>query len=205
MNILFFALFLLCTACILVVSPDEFLKVLLSGASSAASLSLALLSSYCVWMGLMKLWEKSGVTRGVSKLLKPAVKKVFMLEHDETVQSVCMNISANFLGLGGVATPYGIDAAKRMQNEKHGGYSSAMLFAVNATNVQLIPTSVIALRVALQSGAPYDILPPVLICSAVALAINMLFTFLIAHRLPKLLRRKKSGVWGRTSGAGARL
>jgi spore maturation protein A len=116
-----------------------------------------------------------------------------------------MNISANFLGLGGVATPYGIDAAKRMQNEKHGGYSSAMLFAVNATNVQLIPTSVIALRVALQSGAPYDILPPVLICSAVALAINMLFTFLIAHRLPKLLRRKKSGVWERTSGAGARL
>ena len=130
MNILFFALFVVCTACILVVSPDEFIKTLLSGASSAASLALALLSSYCVWMGLMKLWEKSGVTRGVSKLLRPAVKKVFMLERDETVQSVCMNLSANLLGLGGVATPYGIDAAKRMQREKHGGYSSAMLLVV---------------------------------------------------------------------------
>ena len=119
MNALFTVVFLSSCAVLFVCAPENFLSSLLSGASSAASLCLALLSSYCVWLGLMKIWEQSGVSKKISRLLKPIVKKVFRIRSEQATETVCMNLSANMLGIGGAATPYGILSAELLKKEEN--------------------------------------------------------------------------------------
>ena len=149
MNAVFAVIFILSAALLLLFDPSGFLPALLDGASRSATLCLALLSSYAAWLGLMRLWEESGVTRGISRLLKPLSKKLFRTQDEETLSAIGMNLSANLLGIGGAATPYGIRAAELLeQRNPHARYASSMLFVVNATSLQLIPTSVVAMRVA---------------------------------------------------------
>ena len=75
MNAIYLLLFLLSGAVLLLSDPAAFLPALLDGASRAAVLSASLLASYAVWLGLMRLWEESGVTRGISRLLRPLSRR----------------------------------------------------------------------------------------------------------------------------------
>ena len=77
MNILFSVIFIASAVILLLFDPAGFLPAMLDGASKSAALCIALLASYAAWLGLMKLWEESGVARGFSRLLKPAIKKLF--------------------------------------------------------------------------------------------------------------------------------
>ena len=184
MNALFLCLFLACGVALLFSNPEFFLSSLLEGGSKAATLSLTLLASYTVWLGLMQVWEDSGVTRGVSRLVKPVAKRLFRTDDEEALSNISMNLSANMLGIGGAATPYGIRAAKALDKTKNADFSSCMLFVVNATSVQLLPTSVIGIRIALGSGNPTDIVLPCLLTTLFSTGIGILLTFL-------LLRDKK--------------
>ena len=164
MNAVFAVIFILSAALLLLFDPSGFLPALLDGASRSATLCLALLSSYAAWLGLMRLWEESGVTRGISRLLRPLSRRLFKTDDEETLSAIGMNLSANLLGIGSAATPYGIRAAELL--EQRGSrplYSSSMLFVVNATSLQLIPTSVIAMRIAAGSASAADILLPTLL------------------------------------------
>lgn len=160
MNAVFAAIFILSAAVLLVVDPSGFLPALLDGATRSATLSLSLLATYAAWLGLMKLWEESGVARGISKLLKPLCRKLFKTEDEEALSAIGMNLSANLLGIGGAATPYGIRAATLLDKSKNARYSSSMLFVINATSLQLIPTSVVAFRIAAGSASAADIILP---------------------------------------------
>ena len=201
MNVLFLCLFLLCSVLLLILNPEGFLSALLDGTSKSATLCVALLASYTVWLGLMQVWEDSGVTRGISKLIKPISKRLFQTDDEEALTCISMNISANMLGIGGAATPYGIRAAHALDKTKNAEFSSCMLFIVNATSVQLIPTSVIGIRAALGSGNPSDILLPTLLATALSTGIGILLAFLF-------LRDKKSPtrvrVKDKNKGAGSR-
>lgn len=167
MNVLFAAVFIACSARLLFVSPEEFLPALLSSASSAAALCMALLSSYCVFCGLSALWEDSGVTAAIAKFLKKPVRALFRSDAPHAAECVCMNVSANLLGLGALATPYGVRAAALMgeSESKYRDYSLAVLFTLNAASLQAIPTSVIALRTAAGSLAPSSVVCPILLSS----------------------------------------
>lgn len=167
MNVLFAAVFIACSARLLFVSPEEFLPALLSSASSAAALCMALLSSYCVFCGLSALWEDSGVTAAIAKFLKKPVRVLFRSDDPHAAECVCMNVSANLLGLGALATPYGVRAAALMgeSESKYRDYSLAVLFTLNAASLQAIPTSVIALRTAAGSLAPSSVVCPILLSS----------------------------------------
>ncbi len=204
MNAAFSYIFILSSAVLLFCAPEEFLPSLLTGGTSAASLCMALLASYALWLGLMRVWEESGVTRGISKLLRPAVKKIFAIEREETLQSVCMNLSANMLGLGGAATPYGIEAAKRMDEEKNSGYASSMLFVVNASSLQLIPTTLVAMRTSLNSAAPFDIIFPTFISTVLSTLLGVLLVkiFIPKENAPYRAKRRK---FTQKGVAGARL
>lgn len=96
----------------LILCPDEFLPTLLSSVSSSAALCLALLSSYAVFCGLSSLWQESGLTRAFARLLRRPVRALFCTDDDEIAQCVCMNVSANLLGIGALATPHGVKAAR---------------------------------------------------------------------------------------------
>lgn len=179
MNTVFAVIFIFSNFILLILNPQSFLETLLAGASKSATLCLSLLSSYCVWLGLMEVWKESGITRKISKLLKPLAKKLFKTNDSETLDCVCMNMSVNLLGISGAATPYGIRGAQLLDKSPNAEYASAMLFVLNATSLQLIPTSIIGVRVSLGSIAPTDIVVPTLITTLLSTLIGVLLTRLL--------------------------
>ena len=187
MNLLFSIIFLSATALLLFTSPQTFLSALVEGASSAGTVCLALVATYAVWMGLIQVWEDSGVARGVSKLLKPIAKRLFRTDNEEALQAISMNMSVNLLGISGAATPYGIQAAKLLDKTENAEYSSAMLFVLNATSLQLIPTSIIAVRVAMHSASPNYVVIPTLLATLLSTLLGVFLTrlFIPPHKVNK--------------------
>ena len=178
MNILFAITFLICNIALLLRSPDDFLPALLEGAGKSATLCLSLVATYAVWMGLMRVWEVSGVSRGVSKLLRPIARRLLKTNDSQALDAVCMNMSVNMLGISGAATPYGIKAANLLDKTENADYSSAMLFVLNATSLQILPTSMVGVRVAMGSAAATDIILPTLLTTVFSTALGIFLTWL---------------------------
>ena len=176
MNALFSLLFAICTLLLLCISPESFLPALLDGAGKGAAVCVSLVATYSVWLGLMQVWEDSGVTRAVSKLVKPLAKRLFKTDDEEALKAVSMNMSVNLLGISGAATPYGVKAANLLDKTKNAEYSSAMLFVLNATSLQLIPTSIIGVRVALKSANPTDIVIPTILATLLSTILGIILT-----------------------------
>lgn len=176
MNTLFTMLFLVCTFLLLCTSPDTFLAALLDGAGKGATVCISLVATYSVWLGLMRVWEDSGLARGISKLLKPVSKRLFKTENEEALQAISMNLSVNLLGISGAATPYGIKAANLLDKTENAEYSSAMLFVLNATSIQLIPASILSVRVAFHSASPTDVVIPTLLATLLSTALGICLT-----------------------------
>ncbi len=179
MNTLFTLVFFLCTFLLLCTSPDTFLSALLEGAGKGATTCVSLVATYAIWLGLMRVWEDSGVARGVSRLVKPLARRLFKTEDEDALKAVSMNLSVNLLGISGAATPYGVRAASLLDKTENAEYSSAMLFVLNATSLQLIPTSIIAVRVALHSASPNDVVIPTLLATLLSTCLGVLLTRLL--------------------------
>ena len=196
MNILFPAVFIICSLLFLVCSPDKFLATLFLGAERSASLSVALLTGYAVWLGIMRLWEECGVCEKISKRLTPFVKALFGVQKKEALDAVSMNLSVNLLGISGAATPYGIRSAKLLNEGENAEFSSAMLLVLNATSLQLIPTSVIGLRTALGSASPADIVLPTILISAFStvFAVLLLKACFLPIKRPVFYKKHRAGV-----------
>ena len=176
MNTLFTLVFLACAFLLLCTSPDTFLAALLEGAGKGATVCLSLVATYSVWLGLKRVWEDSGLARGISKLLKPLSKRLFKTENEEALQAISMNLSVNLLGISGAATPYGIQAANLLDKTENAEYSSAMLFVLNATSIQLIPTAIIGVRVALHSANPTDVIVPTFLATLLSTVLGVCLT-----------------------------
>lgn len=187
MNILFSVLFILSNLLLLCLSPKDFLPALLDGTSKSATLCISLIATYSVWLGLMEVWKKSGVTRKVSRLVKPLSKRLFKTDNDEILDAVCMNLSVNMLGVSGAGTPYGITACKLLDKTENAEYSSALFFVLNATSLQIIPTSVVGIRTALGSVAPADIILPTFLSSTLS---TLLGFFLVKALIPQKNRKQ---------------
>lgn len=193
MNIIFTYVFILATALLLFSNPDLFLTSVLSGASKGATLCIALLSSYALWLGLIGVWEQSGITKKISKLLSPLVKKLFKTDDEQTAQAISMNLSVNLLGMGGAGTPYGVQACKLLDKSAHAEYSSAMFFVINATSIQLLPTAIVGVRASLGSISPADIILPSILATAFSTLVGMGLTALYFRWLarPKKANRAR--------------
>ena len=188
MNIIFGVLFVLCTFLLLCVDPENFLPAVLDGAGKSATLCLSLVATYSVWMGLMKVWEDSGVARGISKILKPIVKKLFKTDDDGAISAVSMNFAVNMLGISGAGTPYGVQAVQLLDKTKNAEYSSAIFFVMNATSLQILPSSLVAVRVAMQSANPTDIILPTFFATLFSTLLGVGLTALFIR--PKKNERK---------------
>ncbi|MBQ8319636.1 MAG: hypothetical protein IJX81_02045 [Clostridia bacterium] len=191
MNAIFLFLFLLLGVATLFTDPELFLSTVLDGAGAAASLCLALLASYAVWLGLMQVWEDSGFTRAGARLLRPLSKTLLGVEDEPTLVAISMNLAANLLGIGAAATPYGIEAVGRLNDAPDPEYSSCMFFVLNATSIQLIPTSVVGLRAALGSGSPADIILPTLLTTAVSTIVSCLLVWVFIKKHRRFFTRKE--------------
>lgn len=156
-------------------SPESAFSSMINGVSGAISLSIKLVAIYAVWLSVLEMMNKTGIDKKLSKLLKPLIKKIFKKESEEAYNWICINVSANMLGMGGVATPAGIKAMERMQDgSEKATHNMVMLFVINATSIQLIPATVIAMRASANSQNAADIILPTLISSGIATLLGMI-------------------------------
>lgn len=151
----------------------------LEGAQAAVELCLSIGGIICLWCALMELMKQAGILSFFVRLLKPVLKKLFpeSASHDSILEPISMNMAANLLGLGNAATPMGIKAAKGMARLSPPGEASAelcRLVVLNTASIQLIPTTIAAIRASNGASAPFDILPEVWISSAVSVAVGLL-------------------------------
>ena len=167
MNVIFTVVFIASMITIAVVSPDNLLSSLLGGAESSVKMALTLFCIYAVWMGLSKLAEKSGLSKYIARGLKPVTKRIFRTDDETANEQLAMNISCNLLGLGGAATPYAVKAVEELDKQSN-DFAQKLLFVINATSIQILPTTVIALRAGAGSLSPSDIFLPSLICTAIS-------------------------------------
>ena len=151
----------------------------MEGASSAIRLALSLAGALCLWSALAKLMEKAGALRGLARVMRPVFRRLFpQASRDETAMGyLCANVSANLLGLGNAATPMGIAAVKRMQELSHTRTAPdemCRLIVMNTASIQLLPTTVAAVRASLGAAAPFDSLPAVWVTSALSVTAGLL-------------------------------
>ena len=181
MNVIFAAVMLGACAVFLFTDPEGFLPAMLAGGEKAAHVCLALLASYCVWLGFFRVLEETGLAKKLSAALYPAARRIFCSEDREALGAACENIAANLLGLPGAPTPLGIAATKKFLAAKN-GYAAEMLFVLNATSLQLLPTTVIALRAAAGAQNAADILLPTLLSTLFTTALGAGLVFLTRKR-----------------------
>ena len=143
----------------------------------AINLSINLLGTMCLWNGIMQIANKTTLIERLTKILKPIIKFIFpeIKGNHQIQKEISMNMIANILGLGNAATPLGLKAMKSMQKENKNkdvlSNSMAMFIVLNTASIQLIPTTVIAIRNSLGSQNPTGIVFPVwiaTICAATA-------------------------------------
>lgn len=151
----------------------------LEGAQSGVTLILGMAGAICLWSGVGQVMERSGVTDLLAKLLSPLLKRLFPDTKKDAALSrhLSANICANILGLGNAATPMGIRAAQRMAASGPPGIASnqmCRLIVLNTASIQLIPTSVAAVRLAAGCSTPFDILPAVWLTSLCSTALGLL-------------------------------
>ena len=181
MNSVFFVIFAFSVAVLTIISPSEVLAASLSGAEKAVGLSVSLVAVYAVWLGILKIAEQSGVNDFLAKAMKKPVKLLLGNVGEKAGKYAAMNISANLLGMGGVATPMGIIAASEM--DKAGNeYAMNMLFVLAATGIQLLPTNVIALREKAGSVSPSDVILPTLIATALSTGVALAVTAIVFRK-----------------------
>ncbi|MGN1003765.1 MAG: nucleoside recognition domain-containing protein [Oscillospiraceae bacterium] len=150
----------------------------LDGAAQAVELCLSMTGVLCLWMGVMEIMRRSGLSDKLARLLRPVLKRLFPdFAGDKAVMdTVAANVSANLLGLGNAATPLGMEAARLMSKRTPGVAcnSLCMLVVCNTASIQLIPTTVASVRAAAGCAAPFDILPAVWLASAISVTVGIM-------------------------------
>lgn len=161
----------------------------MAGAQAAVELCLSMAGAICLWSGVMTLMDRCGLSQKLARLLRPVLRRLLpnASRDSETLAAVSANVSANLLGLGNAATPLGIRAATRMARGCGGTASDELcrLVVLNTASIQLLPTTVAAVRSAHGCAAPFDILPAVWLSSALSVAAGLL----AARGLQALWRR----------------
>lgn len=170
MNVAFTALTLISLVMLTYLSPATAFPTMLQGVMSAISLIVKLTAIYAVWLSVLKMMQATGLDKKLSKLLRPVIKRLFKGESDETYGWISVNLAGNMLGMGGVATPAGIKAMQSMATADQTVASPNMilLLIINATSIQIIPATVIAMRATAGSADAASIMLPTLISTTVS-------------------------------------
>ena len=155
---------------------------------SAVELCLTFLGPITLWNGIMQIAYKSRLVNNLVKILNPFLNKLFpeLKNNQKIKKEISMNIIANIFGLGNAATPLGIKAMTSMQDvntEKNTLSNSMMMFIVlNTASLQLIPTTVIAIRTSLKSENPTSIVFPIWCATICSIVVAVLSTKIIIKK-----------------------
>ena len=145
-----------------------------NGASSAVELCIFMAGTMSFWSGILNIAEKSGLTELMSKKISPIISFLFpdIPVNSKAFRYICINMTANFMGLGWAATPAGLMAMKEMNklNKSIGTAtkSMCMFIIINISSIQLLPINIIILRQKYMSISPFDIVLPSIIATSVS-------------------------------------
>jgi len=150
----------------------------MNGASDAVTLSISLLGIMCLWTGLMKIASSSGIINIFARVLRPLTKILFprLPQNSPAMDCIVMNMVANLFGMSNAATPLGLKAMKELSRLERGNIASdnmCMFVVINSASLQLIPSTVIAIRQSIGSSNPFEIIMPVWIASLIALIVGV--------------------------------
>lgn len=173
---------------LLITNPAEMLNEMIGASTSALELCIELCAVYVVWLGFIELVDASGLSQKLAKLLRPLIKKIFKVDNEETQKIIALNISANMLGVGNAATPMGIRAMQALDDQSgKANFAMIMLLVINATSIQLLPTTVIGLRSSAGSANPSDIILPTLIVTFTTTILGII----LCHSIEKIRKKIK--------------
>lgn len=163
---------------------NEVSNAVITSGTTAVDLILTIIGAMATWGGIMKICQASGLTDKITKFISPILKLIFrgIDEHSKAFKAIAMNITANIFGLGNAATPLGIEAMRALEEEENCGDTASrnmiILTVFNTSSVEIIPTTVAAMRLSFGSASPMDILPCVLLVSVISLGISILTVYL---------------------------
>ena len=149
---------------------------LFDGASKAFEFCLSVGGGICLWSAVMELMERCGIAAGISRMLRPLLGRLFprASRDRETMDALSQNVSANLLGLGNAATPAGIRAAKGMARLGSAAADELCLLVVlNTASIQLIPSTIAAVRASMGAASAFDITPAVWISSVLSVCAGL--------------------------------
>ncbi len=161
----------------------------LDGAAEAITISLSLCGLMCLWSGVMRVWDKVGVTNALTRLFMPLLKRMYSHNaSEESLRAVAANYSANLLGLGNAAIPLGLRAMETLKKSEHGedrATGDMVMFAtLNTAPLQLFPTTLMAMRTSHGSVSPFEVLLPIWLC----IGATFLFGMLLCKSLNRVFR-----------------
>lgn len=182
MNVIFGIVLIASTFLLIIANPDAVLGAMLQGGEKALSLSVKMVVVYAVWLGVFQLLENSGLSKKIASLFKPVNRLLFGKLPDKANDYVSLNLSANLLGMSGATTPMGIKSVEELEKHPNTRYAIAMFFVINATSVQLIPSSVMGLRTTMGSISPADIILPTILATLLSTVIGVILVRVFCRR-----------------------
>ena len=166
MNLVWTGVLLVGLGLLTINNVDFAMECMFNGTSNAISLSLKLWGIYTLWLGILKIVEDTGLDKKLAKLLSPTIKLLFGKTDEYTNNQIAVNLTSNLLGMGNASTPSGMNAIAGLdKGSKYATSAMIMVLILNSTSLQLIPTTIIGLRVTAGSTSPSDIILPTLIAT----------------------------------------
>jgi spore maturation protein A len=160
------------------------------GATQGVTLAIGLVGVMSLWLGLLKIAERAGLIEKLARAARPIFRPLFpdVPEGHPAISAMLLNIAANMLGLGNAATPFGIKAMEELEklNPKPGTATNAqaLFLAINTASLQIVPTTVIALRASAHSSDPAGILLPTMGATFCALCVAIIAAKLLQRVWP---------------------
>lgn len=150
------------------------------------SLAMTLVGTMSLWCGLMEIVKNTSIMNKLTKLLRPLLKWLFPEANQNALEDISVNTVSNILGLGNAATPAGIKAMQELQetnkDKKRLSNSMMMLIVLNTTSIQIIPTTVIAIRTVLNSSNPTGIILPIWFSTIIGTLVGVITTKILISR-----------------------
>ncbi len=160
----------------------------LEGAEEAVRFCLGICGAICLWSAVLELLERGGLAGALAGLLRPVLRRLFprAAADREILSALTENVSANLLGLGNAATPAGIRAARGMARQSGGQPSDELcrLVVLNTASLQLLPSTIAAVRASAGAASAFDILPAVWFSSLCSVSAGLLATSLLRRLWP---------------------
>ncbi|MCW2278323.1 nucleoside recognition domain-containing protein [Heliophilum fasciatum] len=157
----------------------------LKGAELAVEVALGLIGAMALWLGMMRIAQEAGLIHLLARITRPLMVRLFpsIPPGHPALGQIILNLSANVLGLGSAATPFGMKAMKEMQalngNRSEASEAMCTFLALNTSCITLVPATIIAVRLAAGSTAPTEIVGPTIAATTVGMSVAVTADWLL--------------------------